>query len=49
MQGFIRGLWAVNANGAVQPDCVKEVVGVIMKGVKEKVGVSAVAKAPVLK
>lgn len=46
MQGFIRGLWAVDANGAVQPDRVKEVV---VKGVKEKVGVSAVERAPVLK
>lgn len=48
MQGCIRGLWAVNTNGAVQSDCVKEMAVVSLKGVKEKVGVSAVEEAPLL-
>lgn len=48
MQGCIRGLWAVNTNGAVQSDCVREMAVVSLKGVKEKVGVSAVEEAPLL-
>lgn len=48
MQGCIRGLWAVNTNGAVQSDCVKKVTVVSLKRVKEKVGVSAVEEAPLL-
>lgn len=36
MQGCIRGLWAVDTNGAVQSDWVKEVTVVLLKGVKER-------------
>lgn len=36
MQGYIRGLWAVNTNGAAQSDWVKEVTVVLLKGVKER-------------
>lgn len=35
-QGCIRGLWAVNTNGAVQSDCVKEEALLFLQGVEER-------------
>lgn len=39
LQGFIRGLWAVNTNRAMQYECVKEKTGFI-DGTDRSMGVS---------